>query len=56
MNTIHDTTLPPLEPDLVGWEPVVGAIRKQIAQQREEQNMRDVAQKSTGAAAKEEQP
>ena len=42
MTRIHDHDLPPLEPDLSGWQPVVVAIRKQIAQKREEQNMQPI--------------
>ncbi|NII73232.1 hypothetical protein FHW84_001801 [Dyella sp. SG562] len=51
MTTIHDHSLPPLEPDLVGWEPVVGAIRKQIAQRREELNMQQSVLDFTAARA-----
>lgn len=42
MTRIHDHDLPPLELDLSGWQPVVVAIRKQIAQKREEQNMQPI--------------
>lgn len=42
MTRIHDHDLPPLELDLSGWQPVVSAIRKQIAQQREEQPMQPI--------------
>lgn len=48
---ISDHSLPPLEPDLVGWEPVVGAIRKQIAQKREEQTMQQSVLDFTAARA-----
>lgn len=34
----HGHSLPPLELDLTGWHPVVDHIRKQIAQQREEES------------------
>lgn len=48
---ISDHSLPPLELDLVGWEPVVGAIRKQIAQKREEQPMQQSVLDFTAARA-----